>query len=166
MSVFVNSLDQEFAKRRCQFWIDNAKIDPETYCMTRYGNDGGYFHPRVLHKGVDAHRFIAFVLLLTQDQRENYDDLLVMHTCDTPPCFNPEHLFFGTDSDNIEDSINKGRWLSGENSPKTDLLQLDVDEIRRLASKGHRQAGIARTFNISQQEVSRIVTGKRWARTT
>ena len=37
---------------------------------------------------------------------------VVMHTCDTPRCVNPDHLRLGTQSQNIWDSVNKGRWSS------------------------------------------------------
>lgn len=31
------------------------------------------------------------------------------HTCDFPPCVNPDHLFAGSQSENIIDSVLKGR---------------------------------------------------------
>lgn len=37
--------------------------------------------------------------------------MLVCHKCDTPPCVNPDHLFIGTDKDNIQDCIKKGRYV-------------------------------------------------------
>jgi hypothetical protein len=40
----------------------------------------------------------------------------VCHTCDNRKCFNPEHLFNGTKSDNQRDSVNKKRHT---NSKKT-----------------------------------------------
>lgn len=34
----------------------------------------------------------------------------VLHHCDNPPCWRPDHLFLGTDADNALDKVRKGRW--------------------------------------------------------
>lgn len=42
------------------------------------------------------------------------DELVIMHTCDNPPCTNPAHLKPGTDADNNRDMWAKGRGSRGE----------------------------------------------------
>jgi hypothetical protein len=37
------------------------------------------------------------------------DGVFACHTCDNPPCVNPAHIFFGTQSDNLKDCAAKGR---------------------------------------------------------
>ncbi len=39
--------------------------------------------------------------------------MVVMHTCDNPPCYNLEHLKLGTQADNMQDMVDKGRTRWG-----------------------------------------------------
>jgi hypothetical protein len=40
------------------------------------------------------------------------DGLRVLHRCDVPTCVNPDHLFLGTQIENIADSVRKGRFTA------------------------------------------------------
>lgn len=85
----------------------NRKVNSETGCWewTKSRGKKGYGQIWVVDKFIRVPR-AAY---------EEYigpipEGLKVLHHCDNPPCFNPEHLFVGTQSENILDSVAKGRW--------------------------------------------------------
>lgn len=41
------------------------------------------------------------------------EDQIVRHICDNSLCVNPNHLELGTQYDNMQDRINRGRWKGG-----------------------------------------------------
>jgi hypothetical protein len=68
----------------------------------------GYGQTDVLNWPVLAHR-IAWVMAFGVIE----NGLYVLHSCDNRPCVNPAHLFLGTQKDNINDMIRKGRQRFG-----------------------------------------------------
>jgi hypothetical protein len=86
----------------------------------------------------------------------------VLHECDNPPCCNEEHLFLGTDADNMKDRDEKGRRTPrrGENHPNTTLTDADVVEIRRRFAAHETRVSIAEHFGVNASTVGRIVNGK------
>lgn len=84
---------------------------------------------------------------------------VIAHSCDTPNCVNPEHLFLATQRQNILDSIHKGRYnVFGIQK----LNAEQVREIRRRYAAGELQRVIAASFNIARNTVSGIISGKSW----
>lgn len=45
------------------------------------------------------------------------DGMIVCHSCDTPACVNPEHLWVGTYQDNSDDCHKKGRNRQSRGNP-------------------------------------------------
>ncbi len=81
------------------------------------------------------------------------------HTCDVRACVNPDHVFVGTQKDNVQDMIKKGR----DNNPRK-LSDSDVRKIRKRLSSGESQTSISRSYDITQSTVSAINTrSKRFA---
>ena len=93
-------------------------------------------------------------------------DLCVCHKCDVPSCINPDHLFIGTQSENMKDAYRKKRKKpinqGGETNPASKLNLDQVKQIRKLLNEKIKQKIIAKKFNISQVTVSNIKTNYRW----
>lgn len=47
--------------------------------------------------------------------------IFACHKCDSPQCFNPNHLFIGTQKDNMADCLTKGRGFKG--APKREVCK-------------------------------------------
>lgn len=88
----------------------------------------------------------------------------VLHRCDTPPCINPAHLWLGTQSDNINDMVKKGRghvWRGAANGNAV-LTENDVVNIRHLLSEGTPYNTVARQFGVGRSTVVAIDIGRSW----
>ena len=84
----------------------------------------------------------------------------VLHTCDTPACVNPEHLFLGTQQDNVTDMITKGRQNFRSN---VKLTEDNVQEIRRLLKEGkYSMKAIGRMFGVDSPAIWFIKHKQTW----
>lgn len=136
-------------------WIWNGCLNGGGYGLIRIGGRAG--------RTEKAHRasYVAFVGRIE-------GGLHVLHKCDVRRCINPDHLFLGTNAENMVDRDAKGRGviprLSGERCPWAKLDASSVKEIRRLLDDGATQSSLSARFGVSQALISMICSGERWAR--
>jgi hypothetical protein len=88
--------------------------------------------------------------------------LSVLHQCDNPSCVNPSHLFLGTQKDNVDDMMKKGRsaHAAGSSHGRAKLSEANVLDIRE---DQRRHVDIAAAYGVSRGLISMIKARKIWA---
>lgn len=141
-----------------KFW---PFVEKSASCWLWSGCKGHGGYGIIGHNGnIGAHR-VSYML----HKGEIPEGIFVCHTCDTPACVNPDHLFLGTTDDNIKDAAAKGRMQHGEECHSAILTEIIVREIRKLYVPGSRTHGcpaLARRFRVSTGSVQDVINGKNW----
>ena len=89
--------------------------------------------------------------------------LCVLHHCDTPSCVNPDHLYCGSQIQNIADRVARGRSMCGERQYRAKLDPEKIREIRAIASeKTLTRNEIGARFGVTGPNVSDIVNRHTW----
>lgn len=146
-----------------RFW-EKTIPEPTTGCLLWEGASNPKGYGKFLFKGNArlAHR-VAWELTFGPIP----EGLQVCHSCDTPACVNPEHLFLGTPADNVADKMRKGRHRNGDfRGERSHFAKLTPDavlEIRERLSRGETQPRVAGHFGVSQSTISLIARGKTWS---
>jgi len=145
-------------------WLWTSSITPSGYGEFHIGGREG--------RAIGAHR-----LSFAMSNGVNAVTLHVCHTCDNPPCVNPIHLFSGTDQDNVNDCIAKGRAAVGEkmsaaligNMPRGaehHNVKLTAEQVRliRQAYAGGNISWLqlAKQFHVSPSSIQAIIQRRTW----
>lgn len=89
------------------------------------------------------------------------DGMHVCHKCDVPSCVNPEHLFLGTNADNVADKVRKGRARTIQGS-QSHTAKMTEDDVRRIRLENWPLKRIEETFGISKNNASKAKLGRTW----
>ena len=141
--------------------LKNSTLDPTTSCWiwNKSITKWGYGSINVGGKIELAHR-VSYRTLNTPFDPQ----LCVCHACDNPACINPEHLWIGTNLDNVKDKVKKGRQgraykNRGQDSPQAKLSDNEILEIRASTLS---QTALAKQYHTTQSNISQIVNRVRW----
>lgn len=89
--------------------------------------------------------------------------MVVCHKCDHPWCINPDHLFLGTQKDNMRDKVEKGHQPKGETHPNAILTEEMVKSIRADYATGEfTQDFLGKRYGVNDNTIWNIVNGKTW----
>ena len=92
------------------------------------------------------------------------DGMCVLHHCDNRACVNPEHLFLGTNYDNVQDRHSKGRTsIASRNlGDRNGNRKLDSIDIPIIRSSHLPQKELARLFSVSAATICMVKNKIRW----
>lgn len=141
-----------------RFWENVEKKELED-CWIWNGTSDGHGYGCIVYnsKNILAHR--ASWLLAHGDLPQG---MSILHKCDVPLCVNPNHLFIGTQLDNMKDMAMKKRSTIGEKNPMSKITQEIANETRKRYLNGELMVDIANDYDISRVLVSYIINNKIW----
>lgn len=139
-----------FCSLECRFWRDVKKTD---YCWNWTGSKHsfGYGEFRSGNTLYRAHRF-SYELHFG----EIVDGLGINHKCNNTSCVNPDHLYAGTQHDNMSDMSISGRVGTAKLNAKL------IPEIREKLLSGTPKRELGRQYGVSPTVIYNIATGKTW----
>jgi hypothetical protein len=128
-------------------------VNPETGCWEWIASFGSCGYGQI---GVTRSRSIGAHRASWAIHHGDPGDAYVCHRCDNRACVNPEHLFLGSQFDNLEDMTRKGRRYSK-------LSAQDVDDIRlAVETLPVSKSAVARAYGVSVTNICDICTGATW----
>lgn len=148
---------------------DKISPEPMSGCWLWIGAHNPKGYGRVNFKGDNRYAHRVSYLLSCDEIPEG---ILVLHKCDTPACVNPDHLFLGTNDDNMIDRNKKGRQakLPGERNGFSVLTEAQVLEIRALREgSSYRNSGelsqknLAKKYGVGQTAISKVLNRETWS---
>lgn len=134
-------------------------------CMERHTNLGGSngAYSRVLvgtratgRKHVYAHRLVWETL-----NQPLLPGQCVLHRCDNPKCINPEHLFVGTQADNMKDMASKGRG-GAPRGAKHLSAKLTEEQAKYVLASSANSSALAKELGVTYQTIYALRTGITW----
>lgn len=151
-----------------QFWVAfREKTRPEGDCLIWIGKrqwdrKGDYglvwVGPRATRRRRRAHR-VSLERKLGRPIRAGFQ---ANHTCDRMLCVAEDHLYEGTQQQNVDDRIARGRSRHprGEDHGSAKLTDVQVGEIKLALRCGAKQQALADRYGVSNQLISALHRGK------
>lgn len=137
-----------------RFW-DKVDKSGECWTWTASGNGSGYGQFYVDGRLVYGHRF-SYELVNGALQPGQF----VCHRCDNPSCVRPDHLFAGSQMDNVRDAVQKGRTRGGGGDTGKLTVEQRVEAVKRVRT-GEPVREVASHFQVSKAAIRHLInTGK------
>jgi hypothetical protein len=123
---------------------------------------GGYFPDGYPGIWFDNHAWRGNRLMCALKHGYRDSKWSALHSCDNPKCINPDHLRWGTVSDNSADMVARNRSCKNDKNPSAKLTIEQVKEIIALKKQGARSVILAEIYGVRRQTIQSIYAGRSW----
>ena len=96
--------------------------------------------------------FVHVLRCMVKYKRKRKDDEVTRHLCNNKICFNPDHLEFGSSSENAIDAI--------ENGSKS--AKLTHEKVREIRNSSDDRKELAKKYNVGATAICNVLNGKTW----
>jgi len=151
-------LVEKTLKRQALFWEKVNKLSGSDACWLWTGakNENGYGWITVYENSKQRFYFVHKVSF-EWEYGEISEGSIIRHKCDTPLCVRPSHLVVGTQQQNVQDMIDRGRHVGNR-----DIDEATVVKIRLLKAGGLTTEQLCEQFDLSSQHINAICRGVYW----
>ena len=117
-----------------------------------------------VHSGALGPVYLHIYVLEKKLGRRLLPGMKSLHTCDIKNCVSADHLYEGTQEQNVHDMLNRGRTNNrkGAAHHRSKLNDKKVALVRKLYELGYTQTNISSVILVSQGTISLVVRGERW----
>lgn len=126
----------------------NGECHEYNGCLTNFGHGQFWWEGRHWN----AHRYAW-----TRHKGPIPQGMQVLHSCDNPACIRIEHLFLGTQDDNMKDAQDKGRRYF----PPKKVSDEQKIEVFALREQGLTYKAIGQRYGVTKETIYKIVNGLR-----
>ncbi len=154
------TLDEDKYHKKIKNKILKGILKDENHCWLWEGakHRQGYGNIAFRGKPCLVHRIVWVVFI-----GKIPNGMKVCHKCDVTSCCNPDHLFLGSQKDNVRDGIDKGRYEKRTLGKRRNKLNWNqVQEIKKLHEEGMTRKELEDKYCVGQTCIAKILTGTSW----
>lgn len=110
-----------------------------------------------------AHRFSWVIHNGVIPLGSGYHGTCVLHKCDNRKCVRPDHLFLGTNADNVHDMMAKGRMrIIRRYGEAHQQAKLTESQVRKILSDARSRKELSEVYGVHYNTIALIKRREKW----